>query len=125
MGKFVELKCQNCGGQLKVDEDDIKVGHGFIIYRGRNTLTCQSCGTQFERNADLAEDKGSLGGDIVVGNISNCSGVAIGNGAVAAGAGGIAIGGNRRSGVIITGNSNIVIGGDITGGDSYTIINKR
>jgi uncharacterized Zn finger protein len=114
MGKFVELKCQNCGGQLRVDENDIKIVGECILYRSRNTLTCQSCGTQFERNADLAEDKGSLGdviingnGNIVVGNISNCSGVSIGAGARNISVGGSIVGGDNVT--IITGDSNRVI----------------
>ena len=80
---MMELKCQNCGGQLKFNESEVKVGHGFVIWRGTTTLTCQSCGTQFVRGDDLAEDKGTLGniksvinigghlvvgGDLVLGN---------------------------------------------------------
>lgn len=108
---LIQLKCQNCGGQLEVDEVDVKIGHGWAIYRSRNTLTCRSCGTQFVKGDDLNEDKGSLGdvniegnGNIVVGNISNSSGVVIGKGANIVVDGDI-VGGN----LFITGNGNTVV----------------
>jgi hypothetical protein len=104
---MLELKCQNCGGQLEVDEDDVKVGDGWVYYRSRETLTCKYCGTQFVSGDDLMCDKGSLGdvtivgdGNIVVGNISNSSGVVIGGGNVVIG--GDVVGGN----LIVTGSGN-------------------
>jgi len=103
---MMELKCQNCGGQLRVDEADIKVVGELIIYRGRNTLTCQFCGTQFERNADLAEDKGSLG-DVTV--ITGDNNTVINNRVFDQ------RGQKVHSMVNIGGN--VVVGGDIVGGD--------
>ena len=67
----MELKCQNCGGQLKFDESKVKVGGGFVIWRGSDTLTCGSCGTQFVRGDDLSEDKGSLGDTTVINGDNN------------------------------------------------------
>jgi len=66
-----QIKCQNCGGVLKYDEDDVQVFEGNVIMwrpRGR-ALTCKSCGSKFERGDDLAHDKGTvtvLGGGVII-----------------------------------------------------------
>ena len=110
----MELKCQNCGGQLKFDESEVKVGFGFVIWKGRDTLTCGSCGTQFMRGDDLSEDKGSLGDTTVINGNDN---VVIRNTVFDQ------RGQKVRSSVNISGN--VCVGGDVVGGDSYIINGRR
>lgn len=114
---FVQLKCQNCGGKLEVDEVDVKIVGDMAIYRSRNTLTCQSCGTQFMRNDDLNEDKGTLGNVTIItgdnNSVFNQSGQTVKTQ--------INIGGKNGRGGVHIGGGNVVVGGSITGGD-LTII---
>lgn len=110
----MELKCQNCGGQLKFDESDVRVNGNWVIWRSRETLACGFCGTQFVRGDDLSEDKGSLGDTTVINGNDN---VVIRNTAFDQ------RGQKVRSSVNISGN--VYVGGDVTGGDSYTFNGRK
>jgi len=111
---MMELKCQNCGGQLKFDESKVKVGGGFVIWRGSDTLTCGSCGTQFVRGDDVSEDKGTLGDTTVINGDNNT---------VVRTTVFDQRGQKVRSSVNISGN--VYVGGDVTGGDSYTFNGRK
>jgi len=103
---MMELKCQNCGGQLKFDEDDVWMGNGVIMWRNRDkTLTCQSCGSQFVRGDDLKTDKGSAGNTYHA-EIHGAGTIVQGNGNVVASGRGVVIGGG-----------NVVVGGSVVGGN--------
>lgn len=99
-----QLKCQNCGGVLEYDEEDVRVFEGNVVMwlPKDRSLTCRNCGSKFERGDDLAHDRGTVAivgdGNIVVGDISNSSGVVIGGG-------------------------NIVIHGDVVG-RNHTVIRR-
>ncbi len=126
-----ELKCPNCGGKLTAEEDQVREFNGVVMVRSGKKLSCGSCGADFERGDELDVFGGNTtvvtgDGNIVVGNISGASGVAIGNGArVAFNKSGqkvgrqVNIGGG--GGVNFGGSRNVVIHGDVTGGDSIII----
>ena len=110
----MELKCQNCGGQLKFSESQVKAGHGWVIWQSRETLTCKFCGTEFVRGDDLTESKGSLGDTTVINGDNNT----VVNNRVFDQRG-------QRAKTAINIGGNVVAGGDITGGDKITTIFYR
>lgn len=98
---MISLKCENCGGKLKRDESQVIVTNNAIIIRAGCDFECQFCGSKFV--AGTEHQPGGGGSQIAIGsNIAQASGggVAVVQG-VAAGAGGIAIGGSVRGDIVV------------------------
>ena len=117
-----ELKCPNCGGKLVAEEDQVRAFDGVVMVRSGKKLTCNACGADFERGDELNLFGSSTtvvtgDGNIVVGNVSSSSGVVIGRGTRVAFN---QVGQRVKSQVNIRGN--VVVGGDIVGGDRVTIV---
>lgn len=110
----MELKCQNCGGQLQFNESQVKAGHGWVVWQSHDALTCKFCGTEFVRGDNLSEDKGSLGDTTVTNGDNN---TVIRNTVFDQ------RGQKVRSSVNISGN--VYVRGDVTGGDSYTFNGRK
>ena len=69
--EFVEMKCPNCGGQVKltkpqVEESFIANDDGTFIYIGTSAANdgakCEHCGTEFVRKAKILPFGESIGG---------------------------------------------------------------
>lgn len=105
--KLVQLKCENCGGVLEIDETKVTMGRRFVIVTASEGFTCKHCGAKYVKDSDLAIYKGGgivnsvAGGDIIGGS-----------GNVIIKPGGDYIIGNKN---VIATKGSISIGGDIIG----------
>ena len=106
MDKLIKLVCDSCGAPLETDSDNVlsSEAHGFVVVFAGKSFTCTRCGTKYEGGSKLDLPTGSI--SVVNGNNNTVvqgsgntvirfsgSGSVATNGGVAAGAGGIAIGG--------------------------------
>jgi len=135
LDEFVEMTCPECGGKVKltkpqVDEHFITNDDGSFTYIGISAATdgakCEHCGTEFVRKATISafDSTGGInigegaqitvGGDMVgrdktvVVQQSGRGAVAT-HGGVAAGPGGVAIGGNHNGGIRVDADGTIVV----------------
>ena len=111
-----ELKCPNCGGKLTAEDNQVWESDGVVMVRSGKKLSCASCGSDFERGDELDVIGGNTtvvtgNNNVVVNNTAfNQSGQKVGRQVNIGGRGGVTLGGG-----------NIVVHGDITGGDNIVI----
>jgi len=107
--KITDLTCNHCGKSFKFDEREDytirEVEKGVVIItqnRKPVTLTCEYCG------ATAVGEKMEYGRETRrTGNIGGA--IAVGDGAMAVGAGGIMIKGNVTGSIIVGSNNNTII----------------
>jgi hypothetical protein len=83
--EYLTLECPNCKGKLERVNSDlfVAVNSGFVFIGGDEgeRLECQHCGTVLQRRQQVKPYQSSPKYSINIGNITNASGVVIGDGA--------------------------------------------